>query len=478
MEKRLERFRFQKRPQNRDLRFARSVSLSRARFEPVPDPIPDARILNVLELGADGVGVDGFQKRDHVAQRHFAAVEKELRGDDEIEVFFAKPELAQSQKRIGRAFVRKRIDPRDRVAKRAIGVNQTVDAGLQRLFADLSRRRHCRRAVAQFQVAQLEPFEKREPARVERLGILLPALIIFLEQIEIGPSGEQRVHERFNLRGIAEAGKLTVPRALRYLLTPAMTTTQIFPIAAIIALLNAIPLYAQADPASEPAVLAVAKVLPAVVNINTERVVRRRVRDPFEDFASQFFGNYRSQPREIRQTLQSLGSGFIVDPAGYIVTNEHVVQRAADLKIEVTMNDGKVYNARYITGDEKKDLAFIKIEAKADFPFIDLNNISPNLLGQTVLVVGNALGYGSSISRGVLSGTKRDITVEDVDYKNLVQTDAAINPGNSGGAGVDLSGSAGELRAAPEAFTPQGVPTQGLGFAISAEVVRDSVNRF
>ena len=235
---------------------------------------------------------------------------------------------------------------------------------------------------------------------------------------------------------------------------------------------------AQADPASEPAVLAVAKVLPAVVNINTERVVRRRVRDPFEDFAAQFFGNYRSEPREIRQTLQSLGSGFIVDPAGYIVTNEHVVQRAADLKIEVTMNDGKVYNARYITGDEKKDLALIKIEAKAEFPFIDLNNLSPNLLGQTVLVVGNALGYGSSISRGVLSGTKRDITVDEVDYKNLLQTDAAINPGNSGGPVIDLSGRLVGVSSAKMAFTPQGVPTQGLGFAIPADTVRDSVATF
>ena len=236
--------------------------------------------------------------------------------------------------------------------------------------------------------------------------------------------------------------------------------------------------FAQADPASEPAVLAVAKVLPAVVNINTERVVRRRVRDPFEDFAAQYFGNYRSQPREIRQTLQSLGSGFIVDPAGYIVTNEHVVQRAADLKIEVTMNDGKVYNARYITGDEKKDLAFLKIEAKADFPFIDLNNISPNLLGQTVLVVGNALGYGSSISRGVLSGSKRDITIEEIEYKNLLQTDAAINPGNSGGPVIDLSGKLVGVSSAKMAFTPQGVPTQGLGFAIPADTVRDSVAQF
>jgi len=248
-------------------------------------------------------------------------------------------------------------------------------------------------------------------------------------------------------------------------------------VAAVFAL-AAPSLFAQADPASEPAVLAVAKVLPAVVNINTERVVKRRVRDPFEDFAAQYFGNYRSRPREIRQTLQSLGSGFIVDPAGYIVTNEHVVQRAADLKIEVTMNDGKTYNARYITGDEKKDLAFIKIEAKANFPFINLDSISPNLLGQTVLVVGNALGYGSSISRGVLSGTKRDITIEDVDYKDLLQTDAAINPGNSGGPVVDLSGRLVGISSAKMAFTPQGVPTQGLGFAIPAETVRNSVAEF
>src|SRR3954451_8116229 len=246
----------------------------------------------------------------------------------------------------------------------------------------------------------------------------------------------------------------------------------------VTALICAQGLSGQTDPASEPAVLAIAKVLPAVVNINTERVVRRRVRDPFEDFAAQYFGNYRSRPREIRQTLQSLGSGFVVDPAGYIVTNEHVVQRAADLKIEVTMNDGKTYNAHYITGDAKKDLAYIKIDAKADFPFIDLNNISPNLLGQTVLVVGNALGYGSSISRGILSGTKRDITIEDVEYKNLLQTDAAINPGNSGGPVIDLSGKLVGVSSAKLAFTPQGIPTQGLGFAIPADTVRDSVARF
>jgi serine protease Do len=236
--------------------------------------------------------------------------------------------------------------------------------------------------------------------------------------------------------------------------------------------------FGQADPASEPAVLAVAKALPAVVNINTERVVKRTVRDPFEDFYAQFFGYNRVRPREIRQTLQSLGSGFIIDPAGYIITNQHVVERAADLKIHVTTNDGKTYNAHYITGDDKTDLAFIKIDAETAFPFINLDNISPNLLGQTVIVVGNAVGYGSSISRGVLSAAKRDITVDDTEYKGLIQTDAAINPGNSGGPVIDLSGRLVGISSAKMAFTPQGVPTQGMGFAIPADVVRDSVNRF
>jgi serine protease Do len=247
---------------------------------------------------------------------------------------------------------------------------------------------------------------------------------------------------------------------------------------ALFLLMQAIACFGQADPASEPAVIAVAKVLPAVVNINTERVVKRTVRDPVEEFYSQFFGYNRVRPREIRQTLQSLGSGFIIDPAGYIVTNQHVVERAADLKIHVTTNDGKTYRAHYVTGDDKNDLAFIKIDAKTEFPFISLDNISPNLLGQTVIVVGNAVGYGSSISRGVLSATKRDITVEDTEYKGLIQTDAAINPGNSGGPVIDLSGRLVGISSAKMAFTPQGVPTQGMGFAIPADEVRESVDRF
>src|SRR5205807_1716355 len=101
-----------------------------------------------------------------------------------------------------------------------------------------------------------------------------------------------------------------------------------------------------------------------------------------------------------------------------------------------------------------------------------------NLLGETVIVVGNAVGYGSSISRGVLSAVKRNITIENTEYKDLVQTDAAINPGNSGGPVIDISGRLVGISSAKMAFTPQGVPTQGLGFAIPADVVRDTVSRF
>jgi len=95
-----------------------------------------------------------------------------------------------------------------------------------------------------------------------------------------------------------------------------------------------------------------------------------------------------------------------------------------------------------------------------------------------VIVLGNSVGYGSSISRGVLSGLKRDITIDNLEYKDLLQTDAAINPGNSGGPVVDIAGRLVGVSSAKMAFTPQGVPTQGLGFAIPAETVREVVKGF
>ena len=235
---------------------------------------------------------------------------------------------------------------------------------------------------------------------------------------------------------------------------------------------------AQTDPATEPSVQAVAKAMPAVVNINTERIIQRTVRDPRDELFNQFFGGPMRRPRVLSQKVQSLGSGFIVDAAGYIVTNEHVVERAAELKISVTTNDGKTYTAKYIAGSQDADLAFLKIDAKEPLPFINLADLSPNLLGETVLVLGNPLGYGSSVARGILSAKNRTVALGEAEYKGLIQTDAAINPGNSGGPVVDLSGKLVGVSSVKMAYTPQGVPTQGLGFAIPGDIVRERVADF
>ena len=234
----------------------------------------------------------------------------------------------------------------------------------------------------------------------------------------------------------------------------------------------------QEDPAKEPSVVAVAKAMPAVVNVNTERVVKRMVSDPYDDFFNNFFGGPMRPPRQIRQKVQSLGSGFVVDPKGYIVTNEHVVERAAELKISVTTSDGKTYEARYVAGSKESDLALLKIETPEALPYIKLTDLSPSYLGQTVLVLGNPLGYGSSVARGILSAKNRTVAINETEYKGLIQTDAAINPGNSGGPVVDLAGKLVGVSSVKMAFTPQGVPTQGLGFAIPGEFVRTKVEEF
>ena len=224
---------------------------------------------------------------------------------------------------------------------------------------------------------------------------------------------------------------------------------------------------AQSDPATEPSVIAVAKAMPAVVNINTERVVQRTIRDPRDDLFFQFFGGPMQRPRVLSQKVQSLGSGFIIDSSGYLVTNEHVVERAAELKISVTTHDGKTYSARYIAGSTEADLALLKIDSPQPLPFLALTDLSPNLLGQTVLVLGNPLGYGSSVARGILSAKDRSVAIGETEYKNLLQTDAAINPGNSGGPLFNLAGEVVGVNA--QIFSRTG-GFMGLSFAIPIDV--------
>jgi len=226
------------------------------------------------------------------------------------------------------------------------------------------------------------------------------------------------------------------------------------------------------SPQEEPIVKAVEKVRPAVVNIYTERIVEQQVADPFDAYMNQFFGGGMARGNRILQTpVRNLGSGVIIRPDGYIVTNQHVASRADKLKIRVTLANGKDYEAKLLRDDDLQDLALIKVESTEPLPYLDLEKISPNLLGQTVLVLGNPIGYESSVSAGILSAKDRTLTIGDLTMEGLLQTDAAINPGNSGGPLVDLEGNLVGLSSAKMSVA-QNLPVESIGFAIPAERVK------
>lgn len=214
--------------------------------------------------------------------------------------------------------------------------------------------------------------------------------------------------------------------------------------------------------AEEPLVKVVEKMLPMVVNINSEHVVQGRVTDPF----SQFFGRY------YQQRVPSLGSGVVVSADGYVVTCAHVVERAENQQVKATLGDGSIFRAKLISSDYDLDLALLQIEdSKSPLPFLDLRQLSPNLLGQTVVALGNPVGYESSISKGILSARNRSIRTDQGSAEGLLQTDAAINPGNSGGALIDIEGKFVGLSSAK--FTGQAI--EGIGFAIPGETVSNWV---
>jgi serine protease Do len=213
------------------------------------------------------------------------------------------------------------------------------------------------------------------------------------------------------------------------------------------------------EPAEEPIVQAVQRTLPAVVNIYTEHVVEGVVSQPYNLFFRRYYLGH--------ETVHSLGSGLLVSPEGYIVTNHHVVQMADPEKIRVTLSNGSLYQARLLSSDPDKDLALLKVEDKNPFPYMDMQTTSPNLLGETVIALGNPVGFQNSVSHGILSAKNRTFSAEGVTMEGLLQTDAAINPGNSGGPLVDINGNLAGINSAK--FT--GTAVEGIGFAIPAEIV-------
>ncbi len=235
-----------------------------------------------------------------------------------------------------------------------------------------------------------------------------------------------------------------------------------------------------------------AKVTPAVVNISAEREsqVARSPRQmtpnnprmmpfpegsPFREFFRRYYNNpdqFRNQmPNRRRQArkAKALGSGFIIDPAGYVVTNNHVIRGAS--RIEVILHDGKKYDAKLIGTDRRTDLALLKITADRQFPSVEWGDSDKARVGDWILAVGNPFGLGGTVTAGIVSARGRNIgngTIVD-----FLQIDAPINRGNSGGPTFNMDGKVVGVNTA--IFSPNG-GNIGLGFAIPSNVAKQVVN--
>lgn len=231
-----------------------------------------------------------------------------------------------------------------------------------------------------------------------------------------------------------------------------------------------LPLFGEGE--DQPLVKVAQAVTPAVVNIATSRTVQGQGGSPlnpfFEDpffrrfFGDQFFRQFEI-PRERRE--QSLGSGVILDPNGYIVTNNHVVSQADEIK--VLLGDRREFKGKIIGTDPKTDLAVIKIEA-TDLPSIPWGDSSKLQVGEMVLAVGNPFGLNQTVTMGIISAVGR-ANVGIADYEDFIQTDAAINPGNSGGALVNIRG---ELIGINTAIFTRSGGYMGIGFAVPSGMAR------
>jgi serine protease Do len=217
-----------------------------------------------------------------------------------------------------------------------------------------------------------------------------------------------------------------------------------------------------------PVVLAVKQAAPAVVNISTEVVTRTESPfqgDPFFDkFFRDFFGE--GQTRERRGT--SLGSGVVVDSAGHVLTNEHVVRNAS--KITVTLVNGDTREAKLVGADARTDLAVLKVSG-GKLPYVELGRSGDLMIGETVIAIGNPFGLSHTVTTGVVSAVNRSIKGGDGrTYSDFIQTDASINPGNSGGPLLNIEG---ELIGINAAIYQS---AEGIGFAIPIDKAKRIMN--
>jgi serine protease Do len=242
-------------------------------------------------------------------------------------------------------------------------------------------------------------------------------------------------------------------RTKRALHIAGMPVSMIF----VLALISPFHVGAESYPRRTPVVRAVESVGPAVVNIGT--IIRERVRPGFpfsgDDFFRDFFPDFFT--REYTRT--SLGSGVVINGTeGHIITNHHVVSRAAQIK--VTTADQKEYEARILGTDPRSDLAVLKIDPEEPLPEIPMGDSEDLMIGETVIAIGNPFGLSHTVTTGVVSAIDRTVRSGDMVYRHFIQTDASINPGNSGGPLLNINGS---LIGINTAIYQK---AQGIGFAI------------
>ena len=208
----------------------------------------------------------------------------------------------------------------------------------------------------------------------------------------------------------------------------------------------------------------VQRVQPAVVNVYAAKVVRDH--NPLLDdpIFRRFFGVPGQQPEQMQR---SLGSGVMVDPSGLVVTNVHVIEGADEVK--VSLSDKREFEAEIVLKDPRSDLAVLQLKGVHEkFPTLDFANSDELEVGDVVIAIGNPFGVGQTVTHGIISALART-QVGITDYQFFIQTDAAINPGNSGGALVDMTG---KLAGINTAIFSRSGGSQGIGFAIPANMVR------
>lgn len=203
---------------------------------------------------------------------------------------------------------------------------------------------------------------------------------------------------------------------------------------------------------------------PAVVKIET--LTNNSTPYYFNDpFFRNFFGD-QFNPSQEPQTRTGMGSGFIISNDGYILTNEHVIADANEIKVNITGIEEPL-TAKLVGSDHKLDLAILKVEADKDLPTLKLGDSSQAKVGDSVIAIGNPYGLDHTVTVGVVSAKGRPVTIGDTQYKNLLQTDASINPGNSGGPLINMQG---EVIGINTAINAQ---AQGIGFAIPSNTVTE-----